>query len=70
MKKVFTHNKFKGHYPVGTAAVIVADTRVQAINLLNEKLRLRGLDGDADVDDLWEVDQNERSARILCDGNY
>ena len=36
--KVWTNKMFKGHYPVGTAAVVAALTAAHATILLNDEL--------------------------------
>jgi len=70
--KVFTCNNFSGHYPVGTAAVVIAETREEAAEDLNHKLKSQhSLPGDAKPEDMIEFPSDCReSVRILCDGNY
>ena len=68
--KTFTCNSFTGHYPVGSAAVIVAETRLKAVNSLNKELKSIGLKGDVTEDQLEEVDTTKRHITILSDGNY
>lgn len=68
--RVWTQNTFEGHCPVGTAAVIVADTRQQAARFLADKLAAIGLPQNVDPDTLREVDCNSPGVHILCDGNY
>lgn len=41
--KVYTCKGFDGHYPVGTTAIIVAHSRVQAEELLNAELLAQDL---------------------------
>lgn len=75
--KVFTA-RFTGHYPVGTAAVIVAESREQAYDLLMEELKEEGLyeaqfewgKPTTTVDDLTEIDTTIAWAKIQCNGNY
>jgi hypothetical protein len=68
--KTYTNNKFTGHYPVGTAAVVRANTPEKAAEVLNETLRTLGLDGDAKAEDMEEWPGFGQLVRILADGNY
>ena len=67
--KVWTHNKFKGHWPVGSAAVVIADTREEAGFILNEQLDRMGLPF-CDPDQFEEVPLENGVVRILWDGDY
>lgn len=66
--RVFTCNDFTGFYPVGTAAVIVADTEEAARGMLDEVLADKGLKPDPYT--LVEIDVCCFQVSILCDGNY
>jgi hypothetical protein len=75
--KVFTCTCFTGHWPVGTAAVVIADNQNDAALLLNGSLIKNGLPGDAEPEDIIElceahiVDSRQVGAvRILCNGDY
>ncbi len=68
--KVFQNCGFKGHWDVGTAAVIVATDAVSATAILNDRLRVQGLSGDAMVEDTIEIPTDKPGAFILNDGNY
>lgn len=69
--KVFTCSDFKGHWPVGTAAVIVAETRTDAQRQLFDELRKLGLaDKQEGQPTLVEVTLKRPKAIILCDGDY
>lgn len=68
--KVWTNNAFKGHYPVGTAAVVVANTAVEATELLNDALQLRGLGRPAIPDQFVQLPTAKAFVLVLCDGNY
>lgn len=72
MKKlgVYVCNQFTGHYPVGTAAVVVAESQEHAATLLNDQLVIQGLKGDANANMMALVMQTSPQAVILCDGNY
>ena len=68
--KIYTNKTFTGHYPVGSAAVVCATSRIQAVALLNIQLREIGLSGDAEVEDMIELKFDVPAVRILEDGNY
>lgn len=68
--RVYTNNKFTGHYPVGTAAVVTAHSQEEAAELLNALLRRNNLPGDAKTEDMREIGLKHPDAHVLCDGNY
>lgn len=82
--KVFTCTGFQGHYPVGTSAVVVAETAEAAALALREALQQEGLlDSDAPMsseaysnwksvtaNSLLELDLTTPSCEILNNGNY
>lgn len=68
--KVYTNNKFSGHWPVGTAAVVVAESESQATAILNAKLEDLGLPGDAVEKDMYLLNTRTENVRVLRDGNY
>lgn len=67
--KVYTAD-FVGHYPVGTAAVVVAPDVPTAKTMLNDELTKRGLPQDEDDIDVKLVPTTDRYVGILLDGNY
>lgn len=67
---VYTCTTFEGHYPVGSAALVVAENKARAVKLLNEVLRGMGLPGDAKFEDVLQVDMQREQVDVLCDGNY
>lgn len=67
--KVFTCKDFKGHYPVGAAAVIVAPDIKTAAEMLDRVLLTAGLPQDG-LMELRELQTEEPSVVILVDGNY
>ena len=67
---MFYCNKFTGHYPVGTAAIIIASSVDEAIGLLEEELRSRGLRQRIRPEQLTVIDLGHPQALILQDGNY
>lgn len=66
--RVFVCNDFTGYWPVGTAAVVVADDEVAARGLLAQALRDKKLDDGGFT--LTEVDTGKAAVRILNDGDY
>lgn len=68
--KVFTNNKFEGYYPVGAAAVIVAEDKQDAAIQLSNALFDVGLPCDVAIENMIEINTEEKQAVILCDGNY
>lgn len=68
--KVWTNTEFTGHYPVGTAAVVVADTREQAAGLLNAALEEANLVPTATAEQFTRVVTSRPHAVVLLDGNY
>ena len=68
--KVYTHNKFFGVQPTGTAAVIVANNTKEAIDLLNTELKKVDLAPTAEEKDLVLIKTSQPTVLILCDGDY
>lgn len=66
-KRVFVCTDFKGHYPVGAAAVVLADSESDARRYLSNALEFRKLP--ASEFTLREI-TDFYGAEILCDGNY
>lgn len=66
---IYTCKTFTGYWPVGTAAIIEAESPSAAVDGLNRHLRLIGLIGDAKEEDMLPF-PNETGIAILCDGNY
>lgn len=68
--KIWTNNQFQGHWPVGTAAVCVAENSVAAAAMLNDDLESRGLPRSAKPEDFQPMAADIPQCRILCDGDY
>lgn len=68
--KVWTNTQFEGHWPVGVAAVVVADTRGQAAEMLNQQLTKRGLSPSATADQFDPLPTHTPLVAILRDGDY
>lgn len=67
---VYTCTQFTGHWPVGSAAVVVADSPEKAAQLLNAKLREEGLKGDAAPFEMKAVPITAGFVDVLCNGDY
>ncbi len=67
--KIWTNNEFAGHWPVGTAAVVVAETPEDAAEYLNMFLAERGL-GPCEAKQFKEMPFEDGQVAILSDGNY
>ena len=70
---IWVNNTFTGFWPVGTAAVIVADARYEAAEYLSQAITKRGLPPQSPnelVVGMSKVKQNNGSVTILNDGNY
>lgn len=68
--KLFVNNSFTGHYPTGTAAVVVAPSRSRASEILKARLAKIGLPQEVDAKDMREVNLSGEQCEILYDGNY
>lgn len=67
--KVFTVTGFKGYYPTGTSAVVVAKNRDDAVELIMAELKRIGLE-QYYVPNIEELNTRDRSVTILTDGDY
>lgn len=67
---VYTHTKFSGHYPIGTAAVVVAENKRQAAKLLSTELAKRGLPQEIDLRHLERLFTTKNCVVVLRDGDY
>ena len=65
--KVYYNTDFEGQWPVGTSAVVVAESPEQAELLLTDKLAAIGL---AYRGTMTEIDMTTPNAVILQDGDY
>lgn len=68
--KVYTNTTFEGHYPVGSAAVVVARNKSEAADWLNTDLVERGLNGNVKPEDMHELPTDRKCSVVLCDGDY
>ena len=71
MLHTYTCNNFIGAYPVGTAAVIVAGSVIEAKQLLRAKLAGIGLpQPELYVLEVHRVRTSKPDVIILCNGDY
>ena len=69
--RVFSCTGFTGYYPANSAAIVMAMNSDDAAAILNQELLSIGLPGNADPRSMIPFpDENDRSVRILNDGNY
>ena len=68
--KVYMNNTFSGYYPVGTAAVVVAENKHSAAAMLSKILTRNGLSQEVTPESMMEVDLNKPNAYLLADGEY
>jgi hypothetical protein len=67
---VFTCTQASGHWPVGFAAVVVAETRLEAARLLEKALVEAGLPQPIPARWMKALSLNQPVVQILHDGNY
>ena len=67
--RVYTCKDFKGHWPVGSSAVVLAGNKTQARKILLAKLKEIGLEQKEPIS-LIEIPQDKQSVTILNDGDY
>ena len=67
---VYYCKTFKGHYPVGTSAVVVAETDSDAWVMLDRELIASGLRGLTEKDELVQLNLRREYVTILNNGDY
>lgn len=67
---VWLNTSFQGHWPVGTSAVIVAESKQEAATLLEAELARIGLSQKVDWQTMKELSTTAPGALILQDGDY
>ncbi len=67
---IFTIKNFPGVWPVGTAAVVVADDEDEAAELLNAALKANGMPARVKGVNFETLDITHNHALILNDGDY
>lgn len=69
--KVFAFTGFRGHWPVGTAALVIAEDINEAARMLSDELTDLGLQQVINIKEAVEVNPEVgKAVRILVDGNY
>jgi|GEM_PF-2309499 len=68
--KIYKCTNFTGFYPVGVAAVVVAECASAAEHLLNVALQAVGLPGDAQIDEDSAIDPTVPGIVMLRNGEY
>lgn len=68
--RVFYTNDFRGHWPVGTSAVIVARNLDEAYVLMNNQLCAMGLSKDNSEFTIKELLTDSTRVVVLQDGDY
>lgn len=67
---IYTNTNFCGHWPVGTAAVVTAESPERAAELLEAELAKNGLPQKVKPTDMWRHESDQETVQILCDGDY
>lgn len=67
---IYTNTSFTGHWPVGSAVVVTARSRIHAAELLEKTLETMGLKQTIDPKKMVLMDAAHANVRVLCDGNY
>lgn len=68
--KVWTNNQFCGEWPVGTAAVVVADTAEEAAQALRAHLAPADLGDDVTAAQFKRLPTTKPLVVVLRDGSY
>ena len=68
--KTFYITGFKGYYPVGTSAIVTAETKKLAKQYLEKELKDMGLEQRIYDCDLTELQGQKSQVLVLCDGDY
>ncbi|WP_250477378.1 hypothetical protein [Caballeronia sp. INML1] len=68
--KIYKCTNFTGFYPVGVAAVVVAECASAAEHLLNVALQAVGLPGDAEIDEDSAINPTAPGIGMLRNGEY
>lgn len=68
--RVWVNTTFKGYWPTGTAAVVVADTAEDAAEILAKTLLNLGIPSSIAPQDMVLVNTDKMLAIVLRDGSY
>lgn len=67
---IYYNTSFKGHYPVGTSALVVSENAVEAAKMLQGSLILHGLEQEVREEDMVQISPAHENVFILNDGDY
>ena len=67
--KIYKCLDFEGHWPVGTAAVVIAPDKETARKLLSDDLKKQGLTL-KDSDEFHEIPHDKAASYVLHNGDY
>ena len=67
---VYSCTAFTGHWPVPTAAVVVANTKEEAATMLEGVLAMGGLTQSVEPESMKIVDPSAPHVELLSDGQY
>ncbi len=68
--KVWLNDRFKGAYPIGTSAIVVAATAEDAAQLLKADLKEQGLGDDVTPEQFELLKTNKPHVVVHSYGNY
>ena len=68
--KIYYNNGFKGRWPVGTSAIVVASNAIRAATILEIELTECGLEQEVFPNDMIEIRTRNEDVLILQDGEY
>lgn len=68
--KIYTCNNFTGHWPVPTAAVVIAENQEDAAGILSIQLNAEGLQQDVYPDQMVELYTDQKRVILLSKGDY
>lgn len=68
--RIYACNNFRGHYPAGTSAIMIAKTREDAAELLEQHLMKQGLSQLISTEQIFEIDSSTEQAVIFSNGDY
>ena len=62
--------EFRGYYPVGAVALVIAESKLHAKVILENKLESIGLPQEISITEFKEIYSTNSDVIILLDGNY
>lgn len=67
---VYVNTSFRGHYPVGVCAVVMAETAAEAAKLLEVELKEHGLKQEVQEKYMRKIQNVRPQAFVIQDGDY